>query len=218
LTETPKKEQRINISMDESPIVQAKNSKISDLESKLGEANGRLFEKECDELCKQAGINKDIINSPEELPLIRKLAEQKRLENSKEPQYGETALWSNESTSREYKERQSVKVADIEGSDVPVEWVKANSIPELINTITELSHKAENKEEYQRILSRMTKKLIHNSKPLDMTFTGSNTDFIKTPKIIGEFDSNELREKKEAYNNRLRMNRCQNWKNTNGDF
>jgi hypothetical protein len=99
---------------------------------------------------------------------------------------------------------------DFDGSEIPSEWLKANSVPELLNAIEKLSHVAENKEEYKQIMSRLTKKVIRGK--IDMEFHGSSKDFMRTAKIINENDSDEIKSRKEIFNARLRANR-QNWKN-----
>jgi hypothetical protein len=64
----------------------------------------------------------------------------------------------------------------------------------------------------QKILGRMVKKTFSGDKAFDATFTGSNIDFNKTPKVIGEWDNSELKAHKTQFNERLRKNRTENWK------
>jgi hypothetical protein len=105
----------------------------------------------------------------------------------------------------------SFKVAQWEDSDVPTEWVKGNSALDVLNKVEQLSKIAENKDEYKKILGKLAKKSLTGNKALDMTFTGSNVDFVRMPKLIGEWDSDELKAHKQKYNEKLRKNRTEMW-------
>ncbi len=90
---------------------------------------------------------------------------------------------------------------DLEDSNVPPEWVKSSSVPELLQTVEKLSHVAENKGTYQKILSKMVKKVINNSsKPFDITMTPNckSKDFLKSELPINEFDSSEVKAEEKS--------------------
>jgi hypothetical protein len=100
----------------------------------------------------------------------------------------------------------------IEGSYVPFDFVRGKTENEVIQKIELLANsECDNKADYQRLMSKLTKKVIQSSKPLDMTFMGSSKEFIKSPKPINEFDSVEVKAQKNAYSDKLRANRT-NWR------
>ncbi len=117
-------------------------------------------------------------------------------------------------TSRLY-EPEPLKI-DIEGSDIDPSWVKGSNVGEVIEKVNILSKQAANKNEYKRIQSKLLKKMISGNKPLDMTFLGSSKDFLRSELPIRELDSEEIRQQKIDYNNRLKANRT-NWRNNSED-
>ena len=74
-----------------------------------------------------------------------------------------------------------------EGSHVDPTWVKGESISEVIEKIEYLSKFADNKETYKKIMSKLTKKMLHD-KPISLEFQGSVKDMAtKIEKPIPEF-------------------------------
>ena len=55
--------------------------------------------------------------------------------------------------------------------------------------------------------------MIRSPKALDLTFEGSSKDFLRQEKKINLGDSEEVRQKKEEFNDNLRKNRT-NWRHT----
>ena len=96
-------------------------------------------------------------------------------------------------------------------SDLPISMMTAETPEELV-AICENNAKMGDKER-QRILSQLTSKMIKPNK-LDMQYEGNIKDFMRSPKIINEFDSEEVKRQKENFNNKLKNNRV-NWTNIN---
>jgi hypothetical protein len=71
--------------------------------------------------------------------------------------------------------------------------------------------KAENADEYKRILSKVVKKTFEGSTPLDITFSGSNKDFMRSPLPINENLPLDQQERVKEKNAKLRNNRI-NWR------
>jgi hypothetical protein len=88
-------------------------------------------------------------------------------------------------------QNQHSQVTPMEGSDIDPSRVCGNSVQDVICKVEKLSHVAENANEYKKIQSKLLKKMLHNSKALDLTFTGSNIEFLKHPKQISEFASEQ---------------------------
>ncbi len=116
-----------------------------------------------------------------------------------------------EDTAPLYAPKREIFKVDMEGSNVDPSWVKGNSAQEIIQTVEKLSQVAENRDEYEKILSRLGKKVMHSDRPFDYTFIGSNIEFIRHPKQVSEFASSEEKERVERYNAKLLKNRVQ-WK------
>ena len=95
-------------------------------------------------------------------------------------------------------------------SDLPLDMCEFDNEQSMIN---ELNRRAKNNDESaKKALSQLTNKQFKGSKLLDVEFQGSSKDFLRNEKKINEFDSDELKAKKEAFNERLRRNRT-NWSN-----
>jgi hypothetical protein len=88
--------------------------------------------------------------------------------------------------------------------------VKGKTVGDVIAITEKLSKVADNKEQYQRIMSKLTKKML-KGKPINLEFKGSIKDMVKSPKPISEFASEEQEVRLTAYNEKLRANRT-NWK------
>ena len=95
---------------------------------------------------------------------------------------------------------------EVDGSFVEPSWVKGDSAEEVISKVEHLSQVADNKADYQKIMSKLARKMLHG-KPISIQFEGSLKDMVKSPKTIGEFDDEETKELKRAFNERLRANR-----------
>lgn len=124
------------------------------------------------------------------------------IEPKKPTEYGDTARLE---TAYEPK-------IEVDGSYIEPSWVKGSTAQEVISKIEHLSHVADNKADFQHIKSKLTRKMLHSDKPLDIIFQGSSKEFIKSEIPISEFDSDSLKSKKTSYNERLRQNRV-NWLN-----
>ena len=98
-----------------------------------------------------------------------------------------------------------------DAEDVPISMVSA-ATPEELVAICEKKAKIGDKES-QRVLSQLTGKMVKSGK-LDMEYEGDIKDFMRSPKIINEFDSEEVKRQKENFNNKLKNNRCK-WSNIN---
>ena len=94
----------------------------------------------------------------------------------------------------------------VDGSYIEPSWVNGDSPEEVISKVEHLSRVADNKADYQKIMSKLARKMLHG-KPISIQFEGSLKDMVKSPKAIGEFDDEETKELKRAFNERLRANR-----------
>jgi hypothetical protein len=101
---------------------------------------------------------------------------------------------------------------NMEGSSINPNQVCADSVEHLFDNISKLSHVAENRDEFKKVESKLLRKMLHNPKPLDLTFKGSSIEFLRHPKIASEFASEEEKRIIEQSNNRQRINR-QKWVN-----
>jgi len=97
-------------------------------------------------------------------------------------------------------------------SDLPISMITASSAEDLIQIASEKARQGD--KDSQQVLSKLTRKIIHNPKPIDMEFQGSIKDFMRNEKKINFGDSEEVRGKKEVFNNNLRKNRS-NWSDKN---
>ena len=99
----------------------------------------------------------------------------------------------------------------LDGSYIPSDMIFGKTPTDVLEKIETLAKsQAENADEYKKILSKVAKKALTSDKSLSLTFKGDNRLFLRTPKKIGEFDSQEIKEIKEKYNEKLRQNRT-NW-------
>jgi hypothetical protein len=100
---------------------------------------------------------------------------------------------------------------DLTNSDIDISWAKSENPLELIAYVEQRAKlNNEDSKEAKEILSKLTKKVIDSK--FDYTFTGSNKEFMKSPLEIRGFDSEETKQLKQAYNEKLRRNRTENWR------
>jgi hypothetical protein len=121
------------------------------------------------------------------------------------------APYNSESPPLEAPQRKPI---DMQGSNLSPNQVCGSSVEQLFDNISKLSHVAENASEYKKIQSKLLKKMLHNPKPLDLTFKGDSKLFLRHDVSIGEFDDEYTKKQKENHNNLLKANR-QKW--TQGD-
>lgn len=113
-----------------------------------------------------------------------------------------------ESAPLETPKPKEVKLVSLEGVYIDNDMVFGRTPAEVIQKVETLAKsKAENADEYRRILSKIAKKALTSDKVLDLTYKGDSKLFLRHDAIIGEFDSDELRNRKIAYNKRLAENR-----------
>lgn len=103
---------------------------------------------------------------------------------------------------------------EAEGSFIEPSWVKGDNAEEVVSKIEHLSHVADNKEDFERIKSKLTKKILNHG--LNIEFQGDSRLFLKHELPISEFDSVEAKQQKKQFNEKLRINR-QNWRNLSED-
>jgi hypothetical protein len=173
----------VKITLDRTEIEKDKDAKILELSTELGkmqEANKTLLAQHKTEFEAQT---KDGL----------KIA----------PKDGETATYDVHEP-EEYK----LSNLDLENSDIPLSWVKGKTEAEVIEIAEHLARHGN--PEYVRVIQKLTKKLLHGDKPLDMTFKGSSKDFMRNELKVRETDTKEIRNIKEQVNSKLKANRC-NW-------
>jgi len=116
---------------------------------------------------------------------------------------GDTARWDSNQVNG--------KIQLDKNSDLPLEYISCENVNDLISVV-ESKAKSGDKPS-QEFLSKITSKMIRSPKALDLTFEGSSKDFLRQEKKINLGDSEEVRQKKEEFNDNLRKNRT-NWRHT----
>jgi hypothetical protein len=99
-----------------------------------------------------------------------------------------------------------------EGSYIEPSWVKGENAEEVVSKISYLSAVAENKADFKKIESKLTKKLLNQG--INIEFQGDSRLFNYSPRPIPKLCTDEQRKRIEDYNAKLRVNR-QNWRNLN---
>jgi len=191
MTEQPiipiKKENNIRVILDASPQLKNANDQIEKLNQEIGKKDELLktFMAQTAEFEKRKIEEK----STESKHYIKRESEETARLETPEPQ------------------KQTYEL-DPE-CDVP-RTLKGESISEVINFLS-VNAKRGNLDS-KRILNDLTKKIIHNTKPLDFEFHGDSKLLWKTPLPISEFDSDERKKAVANYNEKLRKNRTENWR------
>jgi hypothetical protein len=103
---------------------------------------------------------------------------------------------------------------DWENSELDPSWVKGKNEAEVIAVTEDLAKKGNI--QAIAIIQKLTRKILHSSKPLSIEFQGSSKDFLKSPMPIPELASEADRNRIEKHNSMLKANR-QNWKNLSED-
>ncbi len=170
---------KVKVMLDTSPQVIAKDEKIAQLNKKIGEQENLI-----------------------KAMLVRDRAEFTPSDPKKPPENPEnTAILTNEPS---YQDEHVLRNIDYENSDIPLDWIRGKNEAEVIEKVEGLA-KMGNKD-CKNIMSKLTRKIIHD-KPIDMTFIGSNIDFMRSPKQINENMAVEEQERRKKLNERLRQNR-----------
>lgn len=181
------KERKVRVLLDTTPQVVSKDAEIARLNQELG---------------KMQETNKILLEEQH-----KNFTEQKHIET---PPEGTTARLNEE------HEGQRIFTVSSEGSYIEPSWVKSSSHEENIAIVQHLAKVAENKEDFQKIESRLLKKVIKGNKPFDMTFLGSSKDFMKSPLPVTDDLPIAEQERRRKKNDYLKANRC-SWKNNSED-
>lgn len=117
-----------------------------------------------------------------------------------------------ESPPLEAPQKQETQLNNLEGSIVPQDFVYGKNTNDVLQKIELLSRsRAENAADYKKILGKLVKKSFSDSKPLDITFVGKNTDFMRSPLPTNENLPLEYQERVKKRNSKLKDNRIA-WK------
>jgi hypothetical protein len=177
---------KVKVVLDTSPQIAAKDEKIAELNKKIGE---------------QENIIKAM--------LVRDKAEFTLSEPKKAPSGGDTVSYEQNAQSNR---RIDTYQLDIANSDIEPSWIKGKNAEDAIAQTEQLA-KIGNVG-CQRILSKLCKRALKSG--IDIEFEGESRLLLKHDLPISEFDSTEVKQQKQAYNQKLRENRLK-WRNLNGD-
>jgi len=179
LTEQPNK--NIKILIDRSEEIKAKDSEISRLNQELGkmqEVNKALLSQDAERERQKA----EYVNSPRPAPVGGETA---NLEN--EPQY-----------------RKETFQIDWENSDgIEPSWIKGKNEAEVIQLTEQLAKRG------SKMAQNALKTIARRSfkKGIDFQYEGNSLLFNKQPMRINEFDSEQTKTAKQAYNDKWLKNR-----------
>ena len=119
---------------------------------------------------------------------------------------------NSESPPLEAPRKKEIQLIDLEDSFIPEDFVRGKNPQEVLEKIEMLSRsKAENSDTYKKILSKVIKRTFEGQKSLDITFSGSSKDFMRSPLPINDNLPLETQERIKQRNEKLRNNRL-NWK------
>ncbi len=178
----------LTIKIDQSEIVKEKEAKIQELSQKLG----KMEEINRAFLAKDANEERQkaiYVNSPRDAPIG-----------------GDTAPL-------DYDEKHVFKNVDFEASDIDPAWIYGKTEAEAVSLCVELAKKGN--KTAKNMLDKLNRKLVHS--PIDMTFTGSNINFVRPPIRLTPYQKIKMEEseiaKVEKFNKKLAENRMA-WVNT----
>jgi hypothetical protein len=117
-----------------------------------------------------------------------------------------------ESAPLEAPQKPEIQLIDMEGSFIPQDFVYGKNPIDVLQKIELISKsKAENADEYAKILSKIAKKSFSGQKALDITFIGDNVLFNRSKQPVREYATAEEKLRVARSNIKLDKNRT-NWK------